>query len=394
MSAALGPGRPAAGARRRNGCRGRNGRCRRSRGGRFETLGELTQPIRIPRQRATGVGARGFRLVVLVQRAIGAHQLDPTLDVGAVLFQAIGKPTQHRVHRSFVLPGGQLRRRRAGGHGGLRRQCGCRRSGRSRSFAAVVELAQLVGIAGQRLARIGDGALQLVVLAEHTVGANQLQPALNVGPVLFQPIGEAVDHAVDRLVLLLGREFGRRRDVGRARTGRAGCRCRCCPCRRVARQSVADHFDPGRIRRRANDEIVPDLLGLGAPAILIGRHAHVEARHNVLLVERQRTVEGGFGLGGDDAIGGGHNGLAVVGLALGVAAVKGDHIAPGSGRIVKTANAHIDRRQHFPGAAIPWIARQVILHLGDQVLDIARIACRLRACRQRFPGKSGEPSVR
>ncbi len=146
---------------------------------------------------------------------------------------------------------------------------------------------------------------------------------------------------------------------------------------------MANHLNPGRARRGTGQQVAPDLLGVGAPAILIGRHAHVEARHDVLGVLRQRTLESGFGLAGDDAIGGGHHGLAEIGLALGIAAVQADDIAPGPDRIVKTAEAHIDRRQHLPGAAIFGVARDVIFHLRDHIFDLAGLALRLRPARQR-----------
>ena len=146
---------------------------------------------------------------------------------------------------------------------------------------------------------------------------------------------------------------------------------------------MAHEFDPGRAGRRIGQKVAPNLVGVGAPAVLIGGHAHVKARQHVLRVERQRTLEGGFAFGGDDAVGGGHKSLAVFGLALSIAAVERNRIAPGSDRIVETAEAHIDRRQHFPGAAVFGIAREVILYLRDHVFDLAGLARRLRPRRQR-----------
>ena len=68
---------------------------------------------------------------------------------------------------------------------------------------------------------------------------------------------------------------------------------------------------------------------------------------------------------------------------------RADHIAPGPDRVVETADAHIDRRQHFPGAPVFGIAGEVILDLGDHVLDIAGLARRLQPRRQRFARQVG-----
>jgi len=62
-------------------------------------------------------------------------------------------------------------------------------------------------------------------------------------------------------------------------------------------------------------QIVPDRLGFGTPAVLIGGHAHIEAGHHILAIEGERALERGLGVDGYDAVGCGHQRLAVIGLA-------------------------------------------------------------------------------
>src|SRR3972149_4908749 len=84
------------------------------------------------------------------------------------------------------------------------------------AFDHVVDLAKLVGIAGQRPLGIGGGGLRLVALAQHPIGAQQAVPSLDVVAVLLETIGQPRDHAADHVLLLIGCQFRRGRGIGRA----------------------------------------------------------------------------------------------------------------------------------------------------------------------------------
>src|SRR5262245_48731172 len=106
-------------------------------------------------------------------------------------------------------------------------------SGRSafdpQSFDQVVEPPQLVRIAGERTPRIRRGGARLVGLPEHHIGANEPQPPLDVGAVAVEPLGEAIDHALDHELALLGAELRRCGDLLLARAA-AGAACRASRC--------------------------------------------------------------------------------------------------------------------------------------------------------------------
>ena len=62
---------------------------------RVRGLDQFVQPaqlVRLARKRAAGVAGGGARLVLVAQHHIGAHQPQPSLDVGAVLLQPLGQP--------------------------------------------------------------------------------------------------------------------------------------------------------------------------------------------------------------------------------------------------------------------------------------------------------------
>ena len=65
-----------------------------------------------------------------------------------------------------------------------------------------------------------------------------------------------------------------------------------------------------------------------------------------------------LGLVGDDAVGGGDQRLAEIGLARRTLAVERDRFAPRRDRIVEPAEPQIDRSDHLPAGAIIGIAAQ------------------------------------
>ena len=65
-----------------------------------------------------------------------------------------------------------------------------------------VDAAQLVTIAGERVASTGGRSQRLVTLAEHRIGPYQAKPSIDVGAVLGHPLGKTGDHAFDHSVPL------------------------------------------------------------------------------------------------------------------------------------------------------------------------------------------------
>ena len=87
----------------------------------------------------------------------------------------------------------------------------------------VIDLAKLVGVAGQCAPCVDGGGLRPVAFAEHHIGAQQALPSIEVIAVLFETIGQPRHHADDHLTLLIGFQLRRSRNIGRARSRRAGC---------------------------------------------------------------------------------------------------------------------------------------------------------------------------
>src|SRR5262245_21812889 len=87
----------------------------------------------------------------------------------------------------------------------------------SGSLDELVEAVKLVRLACQRLARVGRGGQRLVAVAQHHIGAQQPQPAFDVGTLARQALGEPRHHAAHHLVALLRRQLARGRDILGAR---------------------------------------------------------------------------------------------------------------------------------------------------------------------------------
>ena len=83
-----------------------------------------------------------------------------------------------------------------------------------------VDAAQLVTIAGERVASTGGRSQRLVTLAEHRIGPYQAKPSIDVGAVLGHPLGKTGDHAFDHSGPLGRRHLGGSGDVVRVRSPR------------------------------------------------------------------------------------------------------------------------------------------------------------------------------
>src|SRR5712691_4077653 len=145
-----------------------------------------------------------------------------------------------------------------------------------------LEATHLVGVGGERLAGVEGGGARIVPLAQHTIGAHEPEPALDIGAVALQALGEPRDHAAHHLAALLRRELGGRGHIlfagswtGLARTSfaRLGTSTAF-----EARQRMLDVVDPRRARRRLGDKIAPDRGGLGALSVLVRGAPDEEAR--------------------------------------------------------------------------------------------------------------------
>ena len=221
------------------------------------------------------VGDRRLDLVSLSQHAVGAHELDPARDVGSVLLQTLRQPFDHCLDGVAVM----LR--------GRGRQC---RWGRGRSRGAgsglgleplktAVQALQGFRIAGQRGMRVGDRRLDLVGLSQHAVGAHELDPARDIGSVLLQTFGKALDHRFNGAVVF------RRRD--RCRRGRGNGRWAFLV---DPRHRILDQRQPLGALAGARNQRVPPLHRLVAAALLLGAEPEIILRHHVFAI-------GGFGAG-------------------------------------------------------------------------------------------------
>ena len=103
----------------------------------------------------------------------------------------------------------------------------------------------------------------------------------------------------------------------------------------------------------SSDVCSSDLVGsVGVTAVLLGGNAKEIAGLGLVSVHRQRTLELGLGLAGNDAAGGRDQRLAEIGAALGTVAGIGNGIAPGAHGIVIATEPRQHRRQHGPATAI------------------------------------------
>src|ERR1700689_473509 len=108
--------------------------------------------------------------------------------------------------------------------------------------------------------RPGDGRLDLVGFSQNAKGTYQLDPALDVGAILLQAFGEAFDHRLDGVAIML-----RRRDNGR--WGRDNDR------RALLidpRERIPDQRQPLRALGSRRPQRTPPLLRLVAAPLLLG----------------------------------------------------------------------------------------------------------------------------
>src|SRR5580704_7188696 len=178
------------------------------------------------------------------------------------------------------------------------------------AFDELVDPFDVVRMIRQRVPRIGGGILGLVAVTEYRIGAHQAQPAFDVAALGVQAIRQAADHAADHLDALLVAHVRRGRDVGVARA----CRFR----NRLAADAAergADETDPRRAGRRLGEHGAPARRGGGAVAVLLVGEAEKIPRLGLVRIARHGGLKNVLGLVGHDAVGGGDQGLAEIGIA-------------------------------------------------------------------------------
>src|SRR5262249_48817533 len=89
-----------------------------------------------------------------------------------------------------------------------------------------------------------------------------------------------------------------------------------------AGERASQQIEPRRIRRGGGDQGAPGGGGLRAVAVLLGCEAEKITRLHAVGIERDRSVEGRFRLGGHDAIGGEYQRLPQSTFALGGGAIS------------------------------------------------------------------------
>src|SRR5271170_3364761 len=121
----------------------------------------------------------------------------------------------------------------------------------SEAFYQNADTLEIVGSVDQRALGVGGSVLGLVALTEHHIGAHQAEPAVDVGAVTVQPVGETCDHAADHVAALVVAQIGRRGDIVGARTGSGDLRSG------RPRQRLAYELDPLRPGRRIGEQRAP-----------------------------------------------------------------------------------------------------------------------------------------
>src|SRR5262249_36371210 len=77
----------------------------------FEEIVEPPQFDRIAGERTARIDDGGTRLIGLAEHHIRANEPQPSLDIGAVAMQPLGKPLDHTLNHGLALLGSQLRGR-------------------------------------------------------------------------------------------------------------------------------------------------------------------------------------------------------------------------------------------------------------------------------------------
>jgi len=198
----------------------------------------------------------------------------------------------------------------------------------------------------------------------------------DIGPIPAQTRGEPLDHPADHRVV-----------GGAARDGRGRC---------GGGLRVLDACERGAHKRRplrafggVGEQRAPDALGLLAAAVLFRREALIEARGGVAPIAVDRVVERFLGLGGDDAVGGGGERLAVIGFALGGRAEQAQRVAARLRCVVVAAEVHVDGRDHFPATAVVRVLLEMRFDAGKQRLHRVVIVGGGDARGERLVGQAG-----
>src|SRR5262245_44103383 len=147
-------------------------------------------------------------------------------------------------------------------------------------FNQLVDLTQLLRLAGHSAAGLADRSQGLVALTQYHIGAHQAQPSLEIGTVAVQTLGQLRYHVVHHNEPLLG--------------GHLRCRCHILGGRAAARHSrdlLAYEISPWRIGRCRRQHGAPDLRSRGRPAVLLGRDAKEIPRLDVARVKLGRALE-------------------------------------------------------------------------------------------------------
>src|SRR6516165_7430146 len=77
----------------------------------FEKIVEPPQFDRVAGERTARIDDGGARLIGLAEHHIRANEPQPSLDIGAVAMQPLGKPLDHTLNHGLALLGSQLRGR-------------------------------------------------------------------------------------------------------------------------------------------------------------------------------------------------------------------------------------------------------------------------------------------
>ena len=113
----------------------------------------------------------------------------------------------------------------------------------------------------------------------------------------------------------------------------------------------------------------PSRGGAGAVAVLLVGETEKIARLGLVRIARHGGFKNVLGLIGHDAVGGGDQGLAEIGIARRGFAVERERLAPRHDRVVEAAEPQIDRSDHLPAVAVIGAFCQMRFDLADQRVD-------------------------
>ena len=143
------------------------------------------------------------------------------------------------------------------------------------------------------------------------------------------------------------------------------------------RECVANNLGPLRIFRRFGQQRAPYPGGVFPPTVLLGREALIKTGAHVAGIETDGCVERLLRFRRDSTVIECDECLAQIGLTLRCGFEQAQSVGASFCGIFISSKPHVDRRDHFPSAAVVWILREVRLDPREQGSNGIAIPARL-----------------